>query len=231
MTRWLLNSVCALALAVSPAAAQTATTAKPAPQTQKPSTAKPAAPATAKPAPATAKRGASTRRHGEAVRSWHIRAFHDESWQLHRAILRQGRADHRAELRRACRGQKGVDRPEDGSIGATAVLQQPDLPPHHSEVHDSGRRSSQEPAPAVRASSSTTRSARSSSTIAPASCRWPTPVRIRTAASSSSPSLPYPSLDGKYSIFGEVVEGLDNRHGDFPGANDRTEGRTTEQSR
>ncbi len=52
MTRWLLNSVCALAVAVSPAAAQTATTAKPAPQTQKPSTAKPAAPTT-KPAPAT----------------------------------------------------------------------------------------------------------------------------------------------------------------------------------
>ena len=54
MTRWLLNSVCALALAASPAAAQTATTAKPAPQTQKPSTAKPAAPTT-KPAPATTK--------------------------------------------------------------------------------------------------------------------------------------------------------------------------------
>ena len=60
MTRWLLSPVFALALAVAPAAAQTSTTAKPAPQTQKPATAKPAAPATTKPAPATAKPAPAT---------------------------------------------------------------------------------------------------------------------------------------------------------------------------
>jgi peptidyl-prolyl cis-trans isomerase A (cyclophilin A) len=59
MTRWLLGPVMALILAVAPAAAQTST-AKPAPQTQKPAPAKPAAPATAKPAPATEKPAAAT---------------------------------------------------------------------------------------------------------------------------------------------------------------------------
>jgi peptidyl-prolyl cis-trans isomerase A (cyclophilin A) len=70
MTRSFLSLLSVFALAVSPVAAQTST-AKPAPQTQKPaapstakpappSTAKPASPATTKPAPATQKPAAST---------------------------------------------------------------------------------------------------------------------------------------------------------------------------
>ena len=54
MTRWLLNTAFALVLAAAPAAAQTST-AKPAPQTQKPAPAKPPAPTTATPATETAK--------------------------------------------------------------------------------------------------------------------------------------------------------------------------------
>ena len=58
--RWFLASCLTAALAIAPAAAQTSTPAKPStPQTQKPAPAKPAAPTT-KPAPSTAKPAPST---------------------------------------------------------------------------------------------------------------------------------------------------------------------------
>jgi peptidyl-prolyl cis-trans isomerase A (cyclophilin A) len=59
MTRSFLSLLCVIAFAGSPASAQTST-AKPAPQTQKPAPAKPAPPATTKPAPTTKKPAAPT---------------------------------------------------------------------------------------------------------------------------------------------------------------------------
>jgi peptidyl-prolyl cis-trans isomerase A (cyclophilin A) len=60
MMRWFLASCLTAALAIAPATAQTSTPAKPStPQTQKPAPAKPAAPTT-KPAPSTAKPAPST---------------------------------------------------------------------------------------------------------------------------------------------------------------------------
>src|SRR5262245_19205733 len=60
MTRLIFSTICAMAVALAPAAAQTSAPAKPAPQTQKPTTTKPAAPTTTKPAAPTTKPAAPT---------------------------------------------------------------------------------------------------------------------------------------------------------------------------
>ena len=62
------------------------------------------------------------------------------------------------------------------------------LSSRHQGLRDSGRRSAQELAPADPATTSRTSSIPTCATIAPASCRWPTPARTPTAASSSSRS-------------------------------------------
>ena len=64
-------------------------------------------------------------------------------------------------------------------------------------------------AAAGRATSFPTRRVPTSGMTRPALFPWQTPARTRTAASSTSPSLPRRNLDGGYNVFGYVVQGMD----------------------
>ena len=85
-------------------------------------------------------------------------------------------------------GTKEWKDPATGEKRKRAVLRRRRLPPHHQRLHDPGRRPPRDRAPAARATSSPTSSTPRCATRAPASCRWPTPGRTPTAASSSSRS-------------------------------------------
>ena len=59
------------------------------------------------------------------------------------------------------------------------------------------------------ATTSPTSSIRPAATRVPEFSQWPTPDRTRTAASSSSRSMPRRISITSHTVFGEVVEGLD----------------------
>ena len=76
--------------------------------------------------------------------------------------------------------------PKTGQKVSKPVLRRPDLPPRHRRLHDPGRLPDGQRHGRPRLQVRATSSARACATTATACCRWPTPARTPTAASSSS---------------------------------------------
>ncbi len=85
-------------------------------------------------------------------------------------------------------GTKEWTDPKTRPEGEAAVLRRADLPPRHRRLHDPGRRSARHRHRRTGLQVRRRVQLRSCSTRRPASCRWPTPGRTPTAASSSSRS-------------------------------------------
>ena len=242
MTRWILGFVCALTLAAAgcgappslrrrqsrrrtpaPPASTPAPTPPPPPQPKSPRhqpkrrRRQPRSPADAAPAD-TAKPSASQ------VRPRHLRALHDEPRQFHRQVFRQGRAEDRRELRRARRRQEAVDRSATGppwfagrtTATSCSIASFPNFmiqggDPEGTGMGGPGFTFDDEISPNHR---------HNKAGIVSMANRGPN----TNGGQFFITVAPYPSLDGKYSIFGEVVEGLDNVRGDLEGADQRPSG-------
>ena len=209
MTRWLLTSLVGAAIAVAPAAAQT-TTQKPAPQTQKPDTAKPAAPATAKPAPATttpaapAAPAATAKQYGPGIYAhfttnngnFIVRFFDKDAPITVQNFV--GLAEGKKQWTDP-RSGKPVRRPYYNNLTFHRII--PNFmiqggDPEGTGMGGPGFKFNDEISPKLKHDR-------------------PGIVSMANAGPNTNGGqffitvAPYPSLDGKYSIFGEVVEGLD----------------------
>ena len=209
MIRWFLAGCVALALAAAPASAQTAAPAKPAPQTQKPATAKPA-PSTAKPAPSTAKPApaapaASAKKYGPGTYA-HFTTSHGnfivKFFDKDAPITVQNFVGL-AEGKKAWtdpRTSRTVRRPYYNNLTFHRII--PNFmiqggDPTGTGFSGPGFKFNDEISPKL---------------------KHDRPGIVSMANSGPNTNggqffitvAPYPTLDGKYSIFGEVVEGLEN---------------------
>jgi peptidyl-prolyl cis-trans isomerase A (cyclophilin A) len=215
MIRSFLTGCVAIAIAAAPAWAQTAAPAKPAPQTQKPATTKPA-PSTTKPAPATAKPAAAkpaaatapaatAKQYGPGTYA-HFTTTHGNF------IVRLFDKDAPITVQNfvgLAEGKKAWTDPKTGRsvrrpyynnlifhrIIPNFMIQGGD--PMGTGMGGPGFKFNDEISPKLKHDR-------------------PGIVSMANAGPNTNGGqffitvAPYPSLDGKYSIFGEVVEGLDN---------------------